>query len=149
SDQLVITPKAVNFPTSAVPGPVTLQVAPTANSSGAVPLTVTEHAWLDESTAVAQLFNNENVELYTVAVDPQSGKALIGGHARSPGSHPVAAIYTPGVGWQKALDGFNTSEGSITSAAPGPNGEFLIAGITGTKDAYLNASLLQIHCSAS
>jgi hypothetical protein len=141
-----IIPAAVTFPTATVPMGASLLVAPTANPGAAVTLTVQLHAWLDHSNEVAQLFLNQGVELYTVAIYEPTGKVLVGGRALSPSPHPVAAIYSPGGGWQKALDGFNNADGAITSAVAAAGGEFLLAGITGSKDTWLNASLLQIHC---
>jgi hypothetical protein len=145
--QIAIIPAAVTFPATTVPVGASLLVAPTANQSAAVTLTVQLHAWLDHSAEVAQLFLNQEVELYTVAIEPQSGKVLVGGRALSPSPHPVAGLYTPGSGWQIALPGYNGADGAITSAVAAVSGEFLIAGITGPKDGYLNASLLQIHCN--
>jgi hypothetical protein len=85
--------------------------------------------------------------LWTATIDSSSGDAIVGG-ARRADSTPVAMVRAANGSWSTALDGYNGTQGAITSSASSSGG-FLLAGVTGSADGSGNRSVLVIKCAAS
>jgi len=136
------------FPATAPPLDSVVRATSVADPTAFAEMTVHAHAWVDESAAVAALFPPTlPPQLWTVAVS-STGGVLVGGRTLGGSHRPVAAVRNAAGTWSVALDGFNAAEGAITGSTAGPDGRFLIGGVTGMPDGNGNRPLLVLHCSA-